>query len=115
LKKEINNQTVVVYRGGHGTCTSIPIRHLVVGDIVDIQQGNRIPADCILIEEMNITVDESMYDTSTTTQNYVAKEISHVTMDSYNPDNHKDNPDPFLYSDTKVMSGQGKALVCAVG
>ena len=49
---------------------------------------------------MNITVDESMYDKSTSTQNYVAKEISHVTMDSYNTDNHKDNPDSFLYSDT---------------
>ena len=105
LKNEINNQTVVVYRGGHGTCTSIPIRHLVVGDIVDIQQGNRIPADCILIEEMNMTVDESLYGNSTGTQNYVEKEISSVTMDQYNPDNHKNNPDPFLYSDTKVMTG----------
>lgn len=25
------------------------------------------------------------------------------------------NPDPFLLVDSKVMSGQGKALVCAVG
>jgi len=104
LKNEINNQTVVFYRGGHGTCTSIPIRHLVVGDIVDIQQGNRIPADCILIEEMNITVDESMYKTqSGGTTPYVAKEISHLNEDS--TDNHKENPDPFLYSDTKVMTG----------
>jgi magnesium-transporting ATPase (P-type) len=30
-------------------------------------------------------------------------------------DNHKDNPDPFLFADSKVMSGQGKAIVCAVG
>ena len=52
---------VVVYRGAHGTCHSIPIRELVVGDIVDIQQGDRVPADCILMEEMNIKVDQSMY------------------------------------------------------
>ena len=32
-----------------------------IGDIVDINQGDRVPADCILIEEMNITVDQSMY------------------------------------------------------
>ena len=57
LKDEINNQTVTVYRGAFGTCCSIKIRDLVVGDIVDIQQGDRVPADCILIEEMNITVD----------------------------------------------------------
>lgn len=37
------------------------MRDLVVGDIVDINQGDRVPADCILIEEMNITVDQSMY------------------------------------------------------
>ena len=31
------------------------------------------------------------------------------------PDNHADHPDPFLLTDSKVMTGQGKALVCAVG
>jgi hypothetical protein len=31
------------------------------------------------------------------------------------PDNHKEHPDPFLFTDSKVMTGQGKALVCAVG
>lgn len=30
-------------------------------------------------------------------------------------DNHEDHPDPFLYSDSKIMSGQGKAIVCCVG
>ena len=52
---------VTVYRGAYGTCLSIKIRDLVVGDIVNIQQGDRVPADCLLIEEMSITVDQSMY------------------------------------------------------
>ena len=52
---------VTVYRGAYGTCLSIKIRDLVVGDIVSIHQGDRVPADCILIEEMNVTVDQSMY------------------------------------------------------
>ena len=52
---------VTVYRGAYGTCLSIKIRDLVVGDIVSIQQGDRVPADCILIEDMNVTVDQSMY------------------------------------------------------
>jgi magnesium-transporting ATPase (P-type) len=30
-------------------------------------------------------------------------------------DNHRMNPDPFLFSNSKVMTGQGKALVCQVG
>jgi magnesium-transporting ATPase (P-type) len=30
-------------------------------------------------------------------------------------DNHKEHPDPFLFTDSKVMTGQGKAIVCCVG
>lgn len=30
-------------------------------------------------------------------------------------DNHNRHPDPFLLSDSKVMTGQGKAIVCCVG
>lgn len=114
LKDEINNQEVVVYRGAHGTCHSIPIRELVVGDIVDIQQGDRVPADCILMEEMNIKVDQSIYFPGEVS---VEKEQStfEIQNDGTWLDNHRDHPDPFLLSDCKVMTGQGKALVCAVG
>ena len=52
---------VVVYRGQYGTKMSIKVRDLVVGDIIDIYQGDRVPADCILIEEMNVTVDQTLY------------------------------------------------------
>jgi len=37
LKDEINNQKVVVYRGSLGTTMSIPIRELVVGDIISLE------------------------------------------------------------------------------
>lgn len=30
-------------------------------------------------------------------------------------DNHINNPDPFLLTDSKVMKGQGRAIVLAVG
>jgi hypothetical protein len=39
------------------------------------------------------------------------KETSMVDNDNGN-DNHVANPDPFLLSNSKVMTGQGKALVC---
>jgi Ca2+-transporting ATPase len=110
LKDEINNQMVSVYRGAYGTCASIKIRDLVVGDIVDIQQGDRVPADCILIEEMNVTVDQSMYFPKETC---VHKEPSKYLGEQ--GDNHQDHPDPFLFSDSKIMTGQGKAVVCCVG
>ena len=113
LRDEINNQEVTVYRGAYGTCVSIPVRDLVVGDIVDVQQGDRVPADCILVEEMNITVDQGMYYPN---QTNVAKEQStYYGPDQQEVDNHKYHPDPFLFSDSKIMTGQGKAVVCCVG
>lgn len=35
--------------------------NLVVGDIITIEAGMRIPADCILLDGMDIKCDESMY------------------------------------------------------
>lgn len=49
---------------------------LVVGDIIDINQGDRVPADCILIEEMNVTVDQSIYNFEDNEGEYVFKECS---------------------------------------
>jgi len=62
IKDEINNAMVKVYRGQFGTVSVISVRDLVVGDLIDVQQGDRVPADCILIDETNITIDESVYD-----------------------------------------------------
>jgi magnesium-transporting ATPase (P-type) len=36
-------------------------------------------------------------------------------MGAEHTDNHNTNPDPFLLTDSKVMTGQGKAVVLAVG
>lgn len=57
LRDEINNQTAIVYRGAYGTASSVPIRDLVVGDIIQLQAGDRVPADCIIIDEIDLNVD----------------------------------------------------------
>lgn len=113
LRDEINNQVITVYRGAHGTVQQIPVRDVVVGDVVDLKQGDRVPADCLLIEEMNIKVDQSMYFTG---QTVVEKEESRrYHLNGKVVDNHKEHPDPFLFTNTKIMCGQGKGLVLAVG
>ena len=107
---------VTVYRGRYGTCTSIKMTDLVVGDIIDVNQGDRVPADCILIEEMNVTVDQSIYNLGEEDEEYVFKECSiFYGRDEDEVDNHLENPDPFLLQDSKIMTGQGKAVVCCVG
>lgn len=58
LRREMNNQEIVAIRGD-GQKRAIKIKDLVVGDVIEVSAGNRVPADCILFEEMNIKVDES--------------------------------------------------------
>ena len=81
-------------------------KDLVVGDIITIEAGMRIPADCILLEGMDIKCDESMYDK-------FSKEVP--KKQSIDRDQHeKENPNPFLLSRSLVLSGSGRAVVCAV-
>jgi Ca2+-transporting ATPase len=108
LKSEINNQEVVVFRGS-GDARTVKVRDIVVGDVIQVTAGNRVPADCILTQEMNITVDQSIHTGET---NYVPKSLSDPSGAT---DNHTLNPDPFLFADSKIISGQGRAIVCAVG
>jgi magnesium-transporting ATPase (P-type) len=77
----------------------------VVGDVILIEAGMRIPADCILIDGMDITVDETMYGFSDS----IKKNLS------LGPEQHIKNPDPFLLSRSLVRTGSGRAVVCAVG
>ena len=114
IKDEINNAQVIVYRGQFGTVNSISVRDLVVGDIIDIQQGDRVPADCVLIEETNITVDQSIYDPK---DSNIEKECSYYYPDQEDKkmmDNHawarnregklEPTPDPFLLSASMIMT-----------
>lgn len=34
---------------------------MVVGDVIVIEAGMRVPADCIMFEGLDVVVDESMY------------------------------------------------------
>ena len=64
---------------------------------------------------MNITIDQSMYfkgDDAASKENSIQYQAMNPTDE---PDNHKEHPDPFLFTDSKVMTGQGRAIVCAVG
>jgi len=114
IQDEINNTTVTVFRGQYGTEGEVLVKNLVVGDIISVQQGDIVPADCLLIKEMNIAVDETKYGNSKS----VEKEPSEVYLSYHEKeekDNHKENPDINLLTGTMVMSGGGRALVCAVG
>lgn len=48
-------------RGKHGSTSSVNVYELVVGDIILIETGAKIPADCVIIEGNDIIMDEAFY------------------------------------------------------
>lgn len=106
LHDEIKNEEVSVIRGQYGLSQPVKVVDTVVGDIVLIEAGSRVPADSIIIEGMDITVDDALYHDGRET--IVRKSLS-------NGENHRDNPDPFLLSGSLVLTGSGRAVVCSVG
>ena len=50
-----------MYRGAYGTASSVYVHELVVGDVIQISQGDRVPADCIVLDEIDLVVDQSAY------------------------------------------------------
>ena len=68
---------------------------LVVGDVIKIEAGMRIPADCVLIEGTDIATDESA----------MTGEPEQVEKAAVNEANFIHNPNPFLIGKTLVESG----------
>lgn len=102
-------------RGQYGILKSISVYELVVGDVFLVETGNRIPADCILIEGTDVTVDERFYHEDFPT---ILAKIP-LTKDNkkktYKFGDLRFKPDPFIPSQSLVVSGFGKAMVVAVG
>ena len=55
---QVNDDTLVKTIRNNNVC-QIPRREIVVGDIVILEQGEEIPADCQLLESLNLIVNES--------------------------------------------------------
>lgn len=107
LHEEVKNQEVSVIRGQYGLSQPSKVNEIVVGDIILIETGMRVPADCVLIDGQDVTADETVYNEGRTLVN--------VKSLSKDEDQHRENPDPFLLANSLIMTGSGRAVVCAVG
>lgn len=106
LQSLVKDEDIAVIRGKHGATQTVNIYDLVVGDIILLETGCRVPADCLLLDGQDITVDESMY------YEEVKKATPKIVA---TPENYESNPDPFLLSNTLVSTGSGYAVVLCVG
>lgn len=94
-------------RGKKGVSQTVSVYKIVVGDIVILEPGCIIPADCLLIEGSDVVVDESPLTFKEDVRESVQKSVAN--------EGDLQNKDPFLYSGSIMLKGSGKALVCVVG
>lgn len=123
LQKNYNKtQNVTVLRSGQ--LVSLHPSKIVVGDIIELSDGNIIPVDGILIDSSNIEVDEA----AMTGENDKVMKLSYKdglkTRNDYIEKNqgitdhgnlHHAVPSPICISGTTLAEGRGRMLVLCVG
>lgn len=107
LSKINSNMTVKVVR--NGKTVSVSSEDIVVGDVLLVSAGDKLPADGRLLSAVDLSVNES----ALTGESYpVKKDADAVIYDEKLPLAERVN---MLYSGTFVTEGQGKILITAVG
>ena len=87
----------------------IKSREVVRDDILILQEGDRIPADAVILSSVNLTIDESL----------LTGESLSVTKSEWDGKQKLNQPggdnQPFVYAGTMVTSGTGFAKVLQIG
>ena len=120
--RDLSSPRALVIRNGERK--RIPGREVVRDDILMLAEGDRVPADALLIEGTALTVDESLLtgESVPVRKHTGAPAWRHASGGSEasawrgTPDVRPGGDDlPFLYSGTLVVQGQGVAQVYATG
>ena len=98
--RNLSSPISVVVRGGKRI--TIPGREVVVGDIIILSEGSRVPADAKLISAENLKVDESLLTGESVSVQKHTREITDYRTNS-------------IFSGTLVVDGHGIAEVTSIG
>lgn len=104
LKKHLSHTAVVIREEKR---TSIDARELVLGDVVLLRAGNKVPADIRLININNLQIDESILTGESISADKVVQSINDKATSS--------TQDIIAYSGTLVTNGMGNGVVIATG
>ena len=97
-----------------GTLMEIPLREVVVGDVVVIETGDEVPADGRLLEATDMEVDESsLTGEISTTKRLPPHPLQ--TEGEFCIEGEATYPEDMLLRSSMVMSGTGSYVVTAVG
>lgn len=103
------NEDVTVKALRNGKTVLIPQKEVVVGDVLIIATGDKLPADARLLESVSLTADESAL---TGESMPVSKDAAAVYAEGKTPVAERRN---IVYSGSFITGGSGKAVVTAVG
>ena len=104
LKRYIKTESVVLR---NGTKTIIDDKNLVVGDIIFLQEGQRVPADARIILSTNLRVDEAVLTGEAHATKKTADTIAHTATVA--------DRNNMLFKGTYVVAGSGQAVITAIG
>ncbi len=105
--RDLSSPRAMVIRDGKHI--RIPGREVVTDDIVIVSEGDRVPADAVLLDSNNVTVDESLL----TGESVPVRKSAWDGVKEMNSPGGDDLP--FIYSGTLVVQGQGTARVIRTG
>ena len=86
--------------------TSVPCSEIVVGDIILLHEGDKIPADAQLLESVSLQVSEATL---------TGEQLTHKSANPADADTEATYPTDRVLRDTIVMGGHGVCKVIAVG
>lgn len=104
LRQHVEQQATVIR---DGSVKDIPARELVVGDIIELRAGQKVPADARLIRAVGLRIQES----ALTGESEDVSKVS-TSLKSRTPLGNRTN---MVYLGTIIMSGEGQAVVTAIG
>ncbi|MHA1819422.1 MAG: cation-translocating P-type ATPase [Promethearchaeota archaeon] len=107
--KALSAPTTVVIR--EGSKQKIKSKDLVVGDVILLQQGDRVPADCRLIEATSLEVDEASLTGESEPVKKKAMKLEGENEDDI-PIGERLN---FVFLGTFITLGSAKAVVVKIG
>jgi Ca2+-transporting ATPase len=105
--RDLSSPRALVVRDG--IQTRIAGRDVVVDDVVLLAEGDRVPADAVLLWCTNLSADESLL----TGESVPVRKVARAS----GPDEHRPGGDdlPYVYSGSLIVSGQGVGRVVATG
>jgi Ca2+-transporting ATPase len=109
--RDLSSPRALVIRDGQRQ--RIAGREVVRDDLLILAEGDRVPADAILLWSTHMTVDESLLTGESLPVRKVAAKDEEIRLNTLP---HPGGDDlPFVYSGTLVVQGQGIAKVQATG